>query len=281
MVITKIKRFATAKQILAILGLTLLVAMSHIHPLVAQSVTQGYGTDETLQRGMIVQLKKDDTSKVEVLTNDSNSKIQGVVVNANDAPFTVSDGSQKVFVASSGQYLVLVSDQNGSIAPSDYVSISALAGIGMKANSTQPQVLGKAINGFNGKDNVLSSSKIKDGDGKEQPVNIGLSIVDISITKNPQLKAEANVPSFLKKASETVAQKSVGANKVYIGVVLLVLTALISGVVLYAGVRSSIVALGRNPLSRKTIVKGMIQVLITSLIIFLLGLFGVYLLLKL
>jgi hypothetical protein len=46
-------------------------------------------------------------------------------------------------------------------------------------------------------------------------------------------------------------------------------------------VRSSMIALGRNPLSRKSILRGMFQVIITSIIIFICGLFGVYLLLKL
>lgn len=57
-----------------------------------------------------------------------------------------------------------------------------------------------------------------------------------------------------------------------------VITAL---VLLYAGVRNAIISIGRNPMSRKSIVKALIQVILTSLLILIIGLFAVYLLLKL
>jgi hypothetical protein len=278
---TKIIRFISVKQVLALVGLSLLVFMSQTHPLIAQSVTQGYNSDEALQRGMIVMLKKGDTGKVNALTTEQVTSMQGVVVSANDSPITISATNQKVYVATSGKFLVLVTDQNGPIAVGDYITISALGGIGMKTGLSQALVLGRALEPFDAKSRALSTAKIKDNKGKEQSVNIGLISTDISIVRNPSLKVEAHVPDVLRKASESVAQKSVGANRIYIGMIILMLTAVIAGVVLYAGVRSSIIALGRNPLSRKTIVRSLIQVIITSLIIFLVGLFGVYLLLKL
>jgi hypothetical protein len=229
---------------------------------------------------MIVTLKKNDSSKVSALTSEEVSHMQGVVVSPNDAAITISSANEKIFVANTGHFSVLVSDQNGHINTGDYITISALGGIGMKADTSQALVLGKALVGFDGK-NALSSAKIKGANGRDETVNIGLILTDINIVRNPSLKVEASVPSFLKKTSTAVAQKDVGANRIYIGMVILGLTAIIAGIVLYAGVRSSIVALGRNPLSRKTIIKGLIQVVVTSIIIFLLGLFGVYMLLKL
>jgi hypothetical protein len=50
--------------------------------------------------------------------------------------------------------------------------------------------------------------------------------------------------------------------------------------VLWSGVRGSLIALGRNPLSRKAIFSGMYKVVITGIGIFILGLAGVYLLLR-
>jgi hypothetical protein len=55
----------------------------------------------------------------------------------------------------------------------------------------------------------------------------------------------------------------------------------VAGSMLYAGVRSSMISIGRNPLSKQSIVKSMVQVIITSFMVFILGIFGVYLLLKL
>ncbi|MGH7241234.1 MAG: hypothetical protein ACREGB_02995, partial [Candidatus Saccharimonadales bacterium] len=118
----------------------------------SQAVTQGYGSDTVLQNGMIVKLSDKDSSKVEPLTTDTVTKMQGVVVAANDATVTIgSDGNKsQVFVATFGHYDVLVSNQNGPIKAGDYITISALAGVGMKVDTTQPTVLGKATADFTG-----------------------------------------------------------------------------------------------------------------------------------
>ncbi len=248
---------------------------------VAQVVPQGYKSDETLQRGMLVMLKNGDSSKITALTASDSDKMLGVVVDKNDTPVTISDGSQVVYVANTGHFEVLVSDQNGSINANENISVSALAGIGMKSDTAQRNIVGKALTNFNGKDNIIGTTKIKDTAGKEKEVHIGYITTDISLGKNPQFKTEAQVPEALRKVSTAVAQKQVTASKIYIGMVLLFLTSVIAAIVLYAGVRSSMIALGRNPLSRKSILRGMFQVIITSIIIFICGLFGVYLLLKL
>ena len=58
-------------------------------------------------------------------------------------------------------------------------------------------------------------------------------------------------------------------------------SALITGVMLYSGARGSLISVGRNPLSKGAILKGLIQIVILSLTVFITGMFGVYLLLKL
>jgi hypothetical protein len=281
---TKIKtHLITKKQFVAIFALLALVFVSQTHPLIAQSVTQGYSTDENIQRGMMVRLSKTDTGKVTFLTNDSVDDMFGVVVSRGDSPLTVTTEGQQVYVANSGQHEVLVSDQNGNVGVGDLVTISAIAGVGMKAGNSQSLVLGKSLNGFDPNKGSLSSSKVKNASGQEQTVKLGLTTVDIDVTRNPLLKGEAQVPAALKKAAQDIAgkDKEVGANRIYIGVVVLILASVVSAIVLYAGIHSAMIALGRNPLSRKTIIRSMIQVVIISLIIFLSGLFGVYLLLKL
>ncbi len=269
------------KKIFATFALGGLIFVSRTHPLFAQTTsTQGYKADTALQRGMVVQLDKADTSKVKPLTNAADSQAHGVVVNPSDVAFTISDGSQSVFVSSTGQYPMLVSDQNGSIGAGDYVAISALEGIGMKASNDQPQVIGKSLATFSSRDKPLFSSKVKDSKGVELQVNINLVMVDIAIASNPLTKADAKIPDFLKRAAQTIAKKEVGVEKLYASAVILMLTAIVAGIILYAGIRTGIAALGRNPMSRKTIFVGMIQSLGVGVVIFVLGLVGVYLLLK-
>src|SRR5688572_33231096 len=107
----KLRRLAFRRLAGALLGLaSLSLAAASVN---AQSVTQGYGSDDVLQRGMIVGLNKDDADKVDALNVDRIKNILGVVVNQNDSPITISGDNERVFVSTSGRYDVLVSNQHG------------------------------------------------------------------------------------------------------------------------------------------------------------------------
>lgn len=279
---TKIKKLLTFQRVTAVVALASLCVISTHYPLFAQAVTQGYGAEQVMQRGMLVQLKKGDTTKVEVVKQDTADQMYGVVVNANDAPVTLSSDGKKVFVATAGHYDVLVNTQNGEVKAGDYLTVSAIDGIGMKASDKEPVVVGRALSGFDGKSNVIGSSQVKDSKGGTQSISFGRVQADITVAKNPLLKAEEpNLPSVLKKASEAIAGKPVNPVKVYIGVFIFLVSTLIASSLMYGGVRSAIISIGRNPLSKKSIIKGMFQIIITGLTVFISGIFGVYLLLKL
>lgn len=266
----------------AVTALSLLCVISARYPIFAQAVTQGYGSEITLQRGMLVQLKKGDATKVEPVKQVTAEQMYGTVVNANDAPVTLSSDGKKVFVATAGHYDVLVSTQNGEVKAGDYVAVSAIDGIGMKAGSKEPVVIGRALSGFDGKSNQISTTQVKDSAGGTSSVSIGRVQADITVAKNPLFKSdEPNLPEFLRKASEAIAGKPVNPVKVYVAIFIFLVSTFIAGSLMYGGVRSAIISIGRNPLGKKAIVKGMIQIIITGLTVFISGIFGVYLLLKL
>jgi hypothetical protein len=252
-------------------------------PVLAQSVTQGYGADSLLKRGMIVGLKKDDLRKVETINADQYERIHGVVVGANDSAVILGNENEKIYVATGGRFTVLVSNQNGNISMGDYVTVSSVSGIGMKAGDTDPVILGKAIDEFNANDNnqVTNTVTIKEANGKDRQLRIGQILVDINIGKNPRLKLDNSLPSMLRRASELIAGKPVAPIRVYMSLVVLGLATAIAGSLVYSAVRSSMIAIGRNPLSKKSIIRGLFQVVIIGLMVFLSGVFGVYLLLKL
>jgi hypothetical protein len=267
------------------MGLVLLVpTVASADSSLSQSVTEGYGSSQNLQKGTIVMLDSKDPTQVDALTQASIADMQGVVVAANDAPVTLSSSgnTNQVYVATFGRYGVLVSNQNGSIKSGDYITISSLAGVGMKANTTQAIILGKADASFDGISNVEGGATLNESGGKHVAVSIGRIQVDIVISHNPlQASATANLPGFLSKAGQLVANKPVSAGRVYISIFILLISAVLAGSMLYSGVRSGLTAIGRNPLAKKSITRNLIQVIFTSLGIFIIGLFGVYLLLKL
>lgn len=281
MIVTKIRPYITFKRCFATLSLALLIVLNGIGVLGAQStVTQGYGADEVLQRGQIVGTKEDDPTKVETVSVDEIDRILGVVVHANDSPITLSGEGEQVFVAVSGQFDVLVSDQNGVVNAGDYVTVSSLKGIGMLATYNESQVLGRAVDGFDGTNGVISNAELTDTNGNARPVKIGRIKVVLGISQNPIAKSAAVTPEWLGKLGQAIAGKSLSPARIYISATIFLIGAFIAGAVLYAGIRSSIIAIGRNPLSKKSILRGLLQVIFTSLIIFIISVVGVYLLLR-
>lgn len=245
----------------------------------AQTVLQGYGSDEKLQRGMLVALKEGDESKVVALTDKTVEKFKGVIVEQNDSPVTISNEDRKNFVATVGPYEVLVSDENGPIKAGNYISVSSTSGIGALARESQQFVVGVAAGDFNGGSDAISSAT---GEGGKK-TQVGRIKVDVAFGKNPGAK-DANpnkVPEVLKRISESIADKPVSTTRIYVGLVVFIATTLVAGTMLFSGVRSGVISIGRNPLSKTSIYRGLIQVVLLGLIIFITGIFGVYLVLKL
>ncbi len=249
----------------------------------AQTVAQSYMADSPLQAGMIVKLAN-DKSKVALANNTDNDKVYGVVVRPNDAPLSLTDNtaSQEVYVATNGTYQVLVSDQNGGIKQGDYVVVSALEGIGMKVDGDSQYVIGKAVTNFMGSDISLTQTVVKDTAGRERTVKIGAIRVDVDVARNPLHKgAVSNVPGFMQKAADAIANKPVPPVRVYLGALVIIVAGFVVCSVLYAGIRTSIIALGRNPLARKSIFRNLLRVVLLGLIILVVAVFAVYLLVKL
>jgi hypothetical protein len=274
---TKIQNWISIRRLLAVTGLFLMIALSAVQVIDAQAVSQGYNSDTPIQSGMIVRLKEGDTTKVEPVRQEDADETQGVVVDFNSAPVTLSAEGQKVFVANTGRYAVLVSDQNGAIQAGDYLTVSSIAGVGMKVDDHQPIVVGRALEDFNGQGGIVAKATLGNN-----IVNIGRIMTDLTIVGNPLQKSpKVSLPGFLQRAAEAIAQKPVNATRAYLSLIVFFISTFVAGTLLYGGIKSAIISVGRNPLSRNSVLKGMLQVVAVGLTIFLVGIFGVYLLLRL
>jgi hypothetical protein len=259
----KIKKLALAAVILAPFLFPLAVA--------ADNVVEGFSSTQPLQPGEVVAIDKAADRSVKVAPADNANLIYGVVVDPSDAPITLVGQNSQVFVATTGTYPVLVSANGGTIHPGDYISMSNINGIAGKAQVGQALVLGKSQSSFDGKAAVVSS---------EGGVKIGRVYVSIGITKNPIVSTDPTVPAYLRKVANSVANRSVPVIRVYTALVIFAIAMASAIVILWSGVRSSMISLGRNPLSRHAIFSGMYKVLVTGIGVFIIGLAGVYLLLK-
>lgn len=238
----------------------------------AQSFVQGFSADETLQPGLVVAISKGSSVFVEPVPGGDTSRIYGVVIDPADATVTVAEEGQDVFVATSGQYPVLVSIENGVIEAGDYLSMSSTDGIAAKATTSQPQVIGRALDSYDGEGSILTQTSSGNA--------VGRVSADIGPGKNP-LQSDTLVPGPLLSVAESIAGKNVSAVRLYGALAILLATVIMAAGILWVGVRSGMVAIGRNPLSRTSVLRGLGQVLAVAVLIFVIGIFGVYLLLKL
>ncbi len=237
----------------------------------ADNVVEGFASSSVLQPGIVASIDSSATKTVKAAPANDVSKIYGVVVDPSDAPFTVKSQNSQAFVATSGIYRVLVSTVNGTIKAGDYISMSNLNGIGAKATAIQSTVVGQAQSGFDGSSNVITTSG---------GAAIGRIYASIGVQKNPLANNDPAIPYFLKKLAVSLANKPVPVVRIYAALVVFVVAAISAITILWSGVRSGMVSLGRNPLSRHTIFSGMYKVILTGMAVFIIGLAGVYLLLK-
>jgi hypothetical protein len=245
----------------------------------AQDVTQGYETDQTLQNGIIVRLNPEDKVKVEPLTQEKETDMFGVVVSSGESPVSLSDPTiQQVFVATQGRYAVLVSNQNGVIRIGDSIVVSSINGVGMKSDALHRVLVGRALENFDGKSDAESTAKISDG----RTLSIGRIRVDINVKRNPTFSGDtiAGVPHALSRLAYAVTDKPVTAFRIYAGRAVMFLCMLVAGAVLYSGIHGGMSSVGRNPLAKNAIMRNMVGTTLMALIVVSVGLFAVYLLLK-
>ena len=265
-----------------------LVALLVAGPVMAQTYSggvQGYAADTPLDTGTIVQLADKDADRVKVATKSELQNMFGVTVDRNQLPVMLSDENveNQVFVAASGTYNVLVSTEAGSIAAGDYVTLSSINGVAMKAGTEEKTVFGRANAGFDGSGVVLGAAPLKDTDSKTtSTVKLATVPVTIDIKRNPNQKStKANLPDALQRIGQAIAEKEVSPVRIYLSAGITAVSIIAAIAIVYAGVRNSVISIGRNPMSKKSIFRALLEIILTSLVIFIIGLFAVYLLLKL
>lgn len=283
------KQTVKASRILASLAVIAGVALAVVVPAAAVTTYGGgsvasYTADQAIDTGTIVILTGKDSNKVKVATQADVANMFGVVVDKTQLPFSITNENvqNETFVAVSGTYNVLVTNQEGPIASGDYLTLSSLNGTAMKAGEKEVTVFGRANADFNDSSVALGSTTLKDSSGGTKTVKIGSVPVTIDIKNNPNHKStDVNAPEFLKRVGEAIADKEVNPVRIYIGVGIAVVSLIAAISVLYAGVRNGVISIGRNPMSHKSIFRALLEVILTAALILIIGFFAVYLLLKL
>jgi hypothetical protein len=270
------------------------IAAAFISPAFAQESSENYGggsvtaysADTPIANGTIVQLAGENANRVKVAEQANLQNMFGVTVDRNQLPLTISGGDSvenETFVAVSGTYTALVSTEAGPIKIGDYVTLSAIKGIAMKAGTEESTVFGRANGSFDGRGVNLGTMAIKDtGGNTTQTVTLGSVPVTIDIKRNPNEKTtESNLPDFLQRVGQEIAEKEVSPIRIYLSMAITLISIIATIVMLYAGIRNAVISIGRNPMSKKSIFRALLEVILAAILVLIVGLFAVYLLLRL
>jgi hypothetical protein len=260
-------------------GITALLITVPALPAAAQSnsaiAQQFQTTKQGITAASLVSIQQGNTNSIELGNFEHPERLVGVV---SDNPLIeLSNGDSGVQVVTSGLTKVLVSDINGSVASGDKITASPIEGVGMKATENIT-VVGTA-------QSPLTSSKtqkIKDKSGKEVTVHIGLIAIQVGVAfyNADAGKKSTFIPSFLQSLANNVAGRNVSPIRVLTAALILLLLFVSITVLLYSAVRSSIISIGRNPLSELAVRKSLFQVALTVFAVLLFAVALVYIVLR-
>lgn len=238
----------------------------------ADSISLTFKAKTDIPVGSVVAISKDDPSTIELVPGGLSDQIYGVVIDPSDSAASIQLKNRDVLVANGGIYSVLVNTQRGAISAGNYLTISSTDGVATKAIDVDTYVLGKAQENF---DSTAPKAKLVGG------IPQALIKVQLEPGKNPLINNGGLVPGSVRRLSESIAGRPLSAFKIYIVMAIFLITMTVSFLLIWVGVRSGILSIGRNPLSRHSIMQSLSQVIISSILVFFGGLVGIYLLLRL
>ena len=233
----------------------------------ASLISQSFLASGSLPVGSIVSLQKNSTDHVVNSTTANAGDMIGVIIDAGSSQLSLSsDQSNQVNVAASGVEQVLVSDINGNITAGDPITSSPISGVGMKATSNV-EVIGTAQDNF--PNTTSSKQSYKDQKGQQQSVNLGEVPVLVNVSYYYKQPDKTLVPAAIQNIANALAGKKVSALPVLISVGIFIITMIIVVSMIYALIHSSIISVGRNPMSQAAVYRNVIQ--LSGLVILILG----------
>ncbi|HCR55590.1 TPA: hypothetical protein DIV49_01325 [Candidatus Saccharibacteria bacterium] len=255
-----------------VLGVCLLAAS------VAHAVTpisQSYLADTALTEGTIVSLKENSTDEVEPSNSKNVDNIFGIVVNADNSLITIStkDATQ-VQVATDGTQSVLVSDINGAIKRGDHLTASPINGVAMKATGNV-RIVGIAQGSMRNQ----KKESIKGADGKKEDIMLGEVPALVNVAYFFKEPDKTIIPVGIQNVANALAGREVSTLPILVSAgIFVVMLAVVSSIV-YSMIRSSIISVGRNPMSQSAVYRDLIQMSALVLAILTVGVVAIYLVL--
>ena len=256
---------------IALVAATLL-AFIPVIALAATTISQGYSTSEDLSLGSIVSLEQNSSDRVTAAVTRNADSILGVVINSDSSLLALTnDTKEQVQVATSGTVPVLVSDINGDIHQGDHITASPLKGVGMKATANV-RIVGIAQGGMKN----ATKQTYKDKAGKEHTVTLGEVPVIVNVAYFFKEPEKTVVPTALQNVANALAGKTVSTLPIVLSAAVFLIMLIIVSSIIYSMIKSSIISIGRNPMSQAAVYRDLIQLSSLVIAILAVGLIAIY-----
>ncbi len=273
------QKYSNVKYVsLGLAMLTLILGVSSLSAQGVSSIAQGFQTsDSNVVAGALVSLKQNTPNAVELGTSSNVQQLIGVAGGKSLIELS-SGGVGSVQVVTSGVTATLVSDINGAVKTGDKITTSPIAGIGMKATESGV-VVGTAQNNLSNE--KTTTQNVTDKKGDEVKIHIGAIPlqVDKVFYQVPSDK-ESFLPPALADFANSVAGHQVSPVRVIVAALLVMLLFVAVTILLYSAVHSSIISIGRNPLSEQAVHKSLLEVGLTIVGVLVFTVIVVYLILS-
>lgn len=244
---------------------------------VAASADSYFVSPQSTRDGMIVSLTK-DSGVVEPATTDNAQSAVGVL-DGQAIDLDAQAGQSNVVTTGTAQ--TIVSTLTGNITVGDRIAPSPLVGIGAKAASSG-WVVGIAQGSLDASNKNATKTTITDQAGKKQTVYVATIPVQIKVTYYVAPQKAATSRSFWQSVGKAVQSaanalaggRHVSQHAVILGSALILAGLIIAGIMVNAAIRSGILAIGRQPLARRSINLSMLRSVLIALGILLLSFIG-------
>lgn len=242
------------------------------------TLSQGYSTaDSNVRLGSVVSLVNNASDQISASSEKNVNDILGVVIDASNTLLSLSTGqSTQVQVATGGVVDTLVSSINGNIAQGDEITASPIAGVGMKAtdNARVVGIAQQALTSDSGTNQTYT-----DSNGQKHSILVGEIPLLVNVSYYYKQPDKTLIPSTIQNLANALAGKNVKPLPILISAGIFVITLIVVVSIIYSMIHSSIISVGRNPMSQSAIYRDIVQLSLLVLAILAVGVIAIYLVL--
>jgi len=241
------------------------------------TISQGFSTsDSTVRLGSIVSLVDNTSDQVVTASSKNVGAILGVVIDAGNTLLSLSSGkSNQTQVATGGVVDTLVANINGNISAGDEITASPIDGVGMKATDNT-RVVGVAQQPLNSNDGTQQT--YTDSTGKHTTI-VGEIPVLVNVSYFYKQPDKTLIPSTVQNLANALAGKNVKPLPILISLGIFIVTLIVVVSIIYSMIHSSIISVGRNPMSQSAIYRDIIQLSVLVLGILAVAIVAIYMIL--